>query len=61
MMHRCVAFVFHRADAGGWLWSGCKDGVPQTELESSSPGPRALEGQALEDTLRALAAGGPAL
>jgi len=52
-----VSFIAVVVVAG--LMSGCKDGVPQTELEMFIARTAELEGQALQDTLRHIAAGEP--
>ncbi len=41
------------------LMSGCKDGVPQTELEMFIARTAGYQGEALQDTLRLIAAGEP--
>ncbi len=58
-MNRVLAFCLISVVLVAALLAGCKDGVPQTELEKFITRTTALEGQALQDTLRHLA-GGPA-
>jgi len=56
MRREFVAAVFFMVMVAG-LMSGCKDGVPQTDLEMFIARTSEFEGQALEDTLRLISAG----
>ena len=56
MRREYVAAVFALVMVAG-LVSGCKDGVPQTELEVFISRTSEFEGQALDDTLRKISAG----
>lgn len=56
-MRRILVFVFTAVILAACLLSGCKDGVPQTELDMFIARTAEFEGQALEDTLRGIAQG----
>lgn len=57
-MQRMVAAGFIVLMLASVLVSGCKDGIPPTELEKFIARTEGFEGQALEDTLRVIADGG---
>jgi tetratricopeptide (TPR) repeat protein len=56
-MNRILAFILITIVLAAGLISGCKDGVPQTELEMFIAQTAEFEGQALTDTLRGIALG----
>ncbi len=58
-MSRVMALSFIAVVLTAGLMSGCKDGVPQTELEMFIARTAEFQGQALQDTLHQIAAGGP--
>lgn len=58
-MRRVLTVSFIAVVLAAGLMSGCKDGVPQTELEMFIARTAELQGQALQDTLRQIAGGQP--
>lgn len=58
-MRRILAVSFIAVVLMAGLMSGCKDGVPQTELEMFVARTTEFQGEALQDTLRQIAAGEP--
>ncbi|MEN8007629.1 MAG: tetratricopeptide repeat protein [Candidatus Krumholzibacteriota bacterium] len=56
-MRRELALAFFVVVMVAGLMSGCKDGVPQTDLEMFITRTSEFEGQALEDTLRLISRG----
>ncbi|MCK9995705.1 MAG: tetratricopeptide repeat protein [Candidatus Krumholzibacteria bacterium] len=58
-MRRVLALSFIVVVLTAGLMSGCKDGVPQSDLEMFIVRTAEFEGQALQDTLRQIAAGEP--
>ena len=58
-MNRYLAVIIIMACLVAGLLSGCKDGVPQSELDKFIARTSEYEGQALQDTLKQIAQGEP--